>query len=150
MNAKRFLATGLILFLASGLNAADQRPAGPPAPHWDLAVLGKPPATYPAAEPTAKDVKSLFYEGLSFQGKPTRVFAYYGAPKVTAGKKVSAMVLVHGGGGTAFDVWVRLWNSRGYAAIAMDSVRVRAPRHLRPLAAASVRRSAGLGRLRPN
>ena len=30
------------------------------------------------------------------------------------------MVLVHGGGGTAFDVWVRLWNSRGYAAIAMD------------------------------
>ena len=30
------------------------------------------------------------------------------------------MVLVHGGGGTAFDAWVRLWNSRGYAAIAMD------------------------------
>ena len=30
------------------------------------------------------------------------------------------MVLVHGGGGTAFDYWVRLWNSRGYAAIAMD------------------------------
>ena len=84
MNAKRFLATGLILLLASGLHAADQRPAGPPAPHWDLAVLGKPPATYPAAEPTAKDVKSLFYEGLPFQGKPTRVFAYYGVPKVAA------------------------------------------------------------------
>jgi len=30
------------------------------------------------------------------------------------------MVLVHGGGGTAFDYWVQLWNSRGYAAIAMD------------------------------
>ena len=30
------------------------------------------------------------------------------------------MVLIHGGGGTAFDAWVRLWNSRGYAAIAMD------------------------------
>ena len=29
-------------------------------------------------------------------------------------------VLVHGGGGTAFDAWVRLWNDRGYAAIAMD------------------------------
>ena len=30
------------------------------------------------------------------------------------------MVLIHGGGGTAFDRWVKLWNSRGYAAIAMD------------------------------
>jgi dienelactone hydrolase len=31
------------------------------------------------------------------------------------------MVLVHGGGGTAFADWVRLWTSRGYAAIAMDT-----------------------------
>lgn len=31
------------------------------------------------------------------------------------------MVLVHGGGGTAFAEWVRLWNNAGYAAIAMDT-----------------------------
>jgi len=31
------------------------------------------------------------------------------------------MVLIHGGGGSAFMYWVRLWNSRGYAAIAMDT-----------------------------
>jgi dienelactone hydrolase len=31
------------------------------------------------------------------------------------------MVLVHGGGGTAFAQWVRQWNARGYAAIAMDT-----------------------------
>ena len=31
------------------------------------------------------------------------------------------MVLVHGGGGTAFAEWVRIWNKRGYAAIAMDT-----------------------------
>ncbi|MHC4534859.1 MAG: alpha/beta hydrolase family protein [Planctomycetota bacterium] len=30
------------------------------------------------------------------------------------------MVLVHGGGGTAFREWVQLWAKRGYAAIAMD------------------------------
>ena len=30
------------------------------------------------------------------------------------------MVLVHGGGGTAFPEWVELWRKRGYAAIAMD------------------------------
>jgi dienelactone hydrolase len=28
---------------------------------------------------------------------------------------------VHGGGGTAFANWVRLWNGRGYAAIAIDT-----------------------------
>ena len=31
------------------------------------------------------------------------------------------MVLVHGGGGTAYAEWVRLWNRRGYAAIAPDT-----------------------------
>jgi len=30
-------------------------------------------------------------------------------------------VLVHGGGGSAFIRWVKLWNSRGYAAISMDT-----------------------------
>ncbi len=65
-------------------------------------------------------VKALFYEGAPYQGKPTRVFAYYGAP--AGGGKFPAMVLIHGGGGTAFAEWVRLWNKRGYAAIAMDTV----------------------------
>jgi dienelactone hydrolase len=31
------------------------------------------------------------------------------------------MVLVHGGGGTVFPKWVRMWTERGYAAIAMDT-----------------------------
>jgi dienelactone hydrolase len=31
------------------------------------------------------------------------------------------MVLVHGGGGTAFPEWVKLWTARGYAAIALDT-----------------------------
>lgn len=66
-------------------------------------------------------VKVLYYESVPYQGKPTRVFAYLGMPKVAEGQKVPAMVLVHGGGGTAFESWVRLWNSRGYAAIAMDT-----------------------------
>ena len=30
------------------------------------------------------------------------------------------VVLVHGGGGTAFKEWAKLWAKRGYAAIAMD------------------------------
>lgn len=65
-------------------------------------------------------MRAFYYEGEPYRGKPTRVFAYYGAPKVEPGKKVPGMVLIHGGGGTAFDRWVRVWTERGYAAIAMD------------------------------
>jgi len=82
----------------------------------------KTPQTFPApAELEKPGVKAVFYEGAAYQGKPTRVFAYYGVPPTEAGKKVPAMVLVHGGGGTAFESWVELWNKRGYAAIAMDT-----------------------------
>jgi len=82
----------------------------------------KTPQTYPVPKELEKpNVKAVFYDGVSFQGKPTRVFAYYGVPQVEPGKKVPAMVLIHGGGGTAFETWVELWNKRGYAAIAMDT-----------------------------
>ncbi len=130
MNVKQALSVVVLLSLAGGLAAAEKaKPASPQTaaaspvacPQWDLAALFKAPKTYPASEPVAKDVESLFFEGPTFQNKPTRVFAYYGAPKTEPGKKVPGMVLVHGGGGTAFDAWVRLWNSRGYAAIAMDT-----------------------------
>ena len=40
---------------------------------------------------------------------------------VTAASELARNTLVHGGGGTAFADWVKLWNSRGYAAIAMDN-----------------------------
>ena len=124
MNCRRlpsaWLLVSVLLSLVSASSAwsADTTAA---APHWDLDRLGQAPREFPAPEVTAPDVRSLFYEGPSYQGKPTRVFAYYAAPAgASAEKKVPAMVLVHGGGGTAFDRWVRLWTSRGYAAISMD------------------------------
>ncbi|NLY01755.1 MAG: prolyl oligopeptidase family serine peptidase [Rhodopirellula sp.] len=95
-------------------------PKSPAAPHWNLEVLGNAPGTYPADEIAATGVKAMFYDGPAYQGKPTRVFAYYGVPAMKPGERAPAMVLVHGGGGSAFDRWVRLWNERGYAAIAMD------------------------------
>ena len=90
---------------------------------FDLTALSKPPEVFPAAGLEVEGVKSLFYQGASFKGQPTRVFAYYGVPAKSAetpGAKLPAMVLIHGGGGSAFDRWVKVWNSRGYAAIAMD------------------------------
>jgi len=91
----------------------------PPFP-WDLDALGRAPATHPAPGYEADGVRALFYEGLPFQGKPTRCFAYMGVPAVAEDRRVPAMVLVHGGGGQAFPEWVRIWNRRGYAAVAMD------------------------------
>ena len=85
---------------------------------WDLKELSKAPAVHDAPGFEADGLKAVFYDGPAYQGKPTRVFAWVGVPKAEA--PVPAMVLVHGGGGTAFAEWARLWTSRGYAAIAMD------------------------------
>lgn len=85
---------------------------------WDLDALSKPPKSAPAEGFEVEGVKAVFYDGLPYQGRPTRVFAWIGLPKAEG--KAPAMVLIHGGGGTAFADWVKLWTSRGYAAIAMD------------------------------
>lgn len=66
-------------------------------------------------------IKALWYEGAFYQNKPTKVFAYIGYPEMNGQKKVPAVVLVHGGGGHAYAQWIKLWNERGYAAIAMDT-----------------------------
>ena len=121
-----------LLFVS--LAFADEQPAQPnPAKvaepvasirsHFHLDELSKVPERFPADAYNAEGVQSFFYRGVDYHGNPTRVFAYYGVPAKDAsnpGKKFPAMVLIHGGGGTAFDRWVKLWNARGYAAIAMD------------------------------
>ena len=88
---------------------------------WNLDALSKAPGYRENTEFTEPGLKAIEFDGLPYQGKPTRVFAWVGLPKEAAAGKVPAMVLVHGGGGTAHARWVKLWNSRGYAAIAMDT-----------------------------
>lgn len=88
---------------------------------WDLVALTNPPTWSVLERPASSEVKAITFSGLPFRGKPTRVFAWLGIPKLENGQKAPAMVLIHGGGGTAFDEWVRLWVKRGYAAIAMDT-----------------------------
>ncbi|HEY8745137.1 MAG TPA: acetylxylan esterase [Chloroflexota bacterium] len=86
------------------------------AGHWDMQRLALTPDH--ETVPSAAGLQAICYAGEPFQGHATRVFAYLGVPETPP--PWPGVVLVHGGGGTAFAEWVRLWTARGYAALAMD------------------------------
>jgi dienelactone hydrolase len=122
------LAAACLLCAAGmGTGAEKQGATGP----WDLKALQKAPRFEVVGTETVREgetevvLSTLYYEGEPWMGRPTRVFAYYARPaslpaRAPAAKRLPAMVLVHGGGGTAFPQWARLWAARGYAALAMD------------------------------
>ena len=90
---------------------------------WNLDALK---STVPTMTWLRQDqpVHSLTYAGEKYQDHDTEVFAFYASP-ITLGEakpdaKFPGVVLIHGGGGTAFAEWAHLWAKRGYAAIAMD------------------------------
>lgn len=67
----------------------------------------------------------LYLDGPPHKGSPTRFFAIYSLPDVSLQSnrikpgKVPAVVLIHGGGGSAYAEWVRRWNDAGFAAISI-------------------------------
>lgn len=66
------------------------------------------------------NIRGLFFNGLPYHGKPTKVFCWYGVPETLQnGDKAPAVVLVHGGGGTVFPDWVKKWTDHGYIAISI-------------------------------
>ena len=88
---------------------------------WDTKALFEKPLLHDTAERPARGMRSFFYEGADYKGKATWVFAYYAAPKGKAPEGGwPAVVCAHGGGGTAYPEWVKYWNNKGYAALAMD------------------------------
>lgn len=110
------LSVALRAFLSVLILSAAAFPAAA-QPLWDLDELRRPPKV----EWLDSDgpLRSLLYEGEPYGGRPSRVFAYYAFPEDAEGP-VPGVVLVHGGGGTAFPEWAWMWARRGYAAIAMD------------------------------
>lgn len=111
----------LILFLSIALAFVGSCTTAPKAKHfagpWDLEALSAAPAA--AFGPRSNLVQEVYYAGAPFEGKPTRIFAYYARPAVGSGP-FPAMLLVHGGGGKAFREWAEHWAQRGYVALAMD------------------------------
>lgn len=84
-----------------------------------LGQLTAPPAMRAAdGFPQEGGLRAIFFDALPWRGNPTRVFAWLGVPEERAGR-LPGIVLVHGGGGTAFKAWVQKWNDRGYAAISI-------------------------------
>jgi len=85
----------------------------------DLGRLTAAPAVHPAGGfADSGGLRAIFFDALPYRGKPTRVFAWYGAPGSRTGK-VPGIVLVQGGGGTAYKEWVQKWNDHGFAAISI-------------------------------
>jgi dienelactone hydrolase len=103
---------------AKGEAAAEVERVGP----WNLTELKQPPAMRWVAQ--TGPIHSLLYRGEPYQGGETEVFAFYASPATLGNAspqdRFPGVVLIHGGGGTAFADWVWMWAQRGYAAIAMD------------------------------
>lgn len=90
---------------------------------WDLQSMAQAPEH--AWEDQQDSVWSMLYSGEHYRGKSTQVFAYYADPSTLSDQPATSdhypgIILVHGGGGTAFRVWAKQWAQRGYAALAMD------------------------------
>src|SRR4029079_8715165 len=79
---------------------------------WNLTALKN---NVPAMKWIRQDqpVHSLTYAGEVYQGHPSSVFAFYASPitlgEAKPGTKFPGVVLIHGGGGTAFADWAYLW-----------------------------------------
>ncbi len=102
------------LMLFPSLSAAQEPKFGP----WDIKTLQSTEVKPEWGKEVGK-AREVYYPGEPFNGKPTRVFAYYAKPAMGEGP-FPAVVLVHGGGGKAFKDWAEHWAARGYCALAMD------------------------------
>jgi dienelactone hydrolase len=110
-----------------------------PEKYWDIDLLKIKPEyrEAPFSESKADGLQALLIKGFglakgdnSWKGnspsplsKRTRAefFAYMGFPSTPVPKGgFPAVVLIHGGGGTAYVQFVRHWVSKGYAVIALD------------------------------
>lgn len=67
-----------------------------------------------------ENIKGVFLRS-DYKGEESYAFGYLGIPEGAESKKDNpAVLLVHGGGGSAFYQWVREWSDRGYVALALD------------------------------
>ena len=84
-------------------------------------TLYRTPEWRDTTEYAVAGLRSGYYQSLPCRGRPVWVYAYLGVPEGTPPPEGwPGIVLVHGGGGTAFADHVKWWNRHGFAAVAMD------------------------------
>ena len=89
---------------------------------WNMDELSKTPSVRPVPSMSEDGVRAIMIDGPAWNGLKTSAFAYYALPDAaSATNRAPGIVLVHGGLGTAYLRWVKLWRDRGYAAIAVDN-----------------------------
>lgn len=94
-----------------------------PAKYWNLKELSVAPAyrPCPAPESAFEDLKPLLVKGRGPKNAEAEFFCYYGTPEGEKPEKGwPGVVLVHGGGGTAYPQYVKMWKNLGFAVLAPD------------------------------
>ena len=114
---------GTILAAAVALAAHSEPPAArDPAKVWNIEHLKESPRVREYPKTFRGEATPILIEGEPYQGRETWCFAYYGVPEwANAANPAPGIVLIHGGAGTAYPEWVRMWVRRGYAAVCVDT-----------------------------
>ncbi len=60
----------------------------------------------------------MYFTGLTHEGEKVRVYGMYAAPE--GGRKLPAVLHIHGGGQTVNKGWLKTWTARGYAAMSFN------------------------------
>lgn len=101
---------------------SDLFPQRDPSAVWDLPHLRETPHVREWQREFIGEATPIMIEGEPWHGRETMCFAFYGVPEwASPVNPAPGIVLVHGGLGTAYPEWVRMWVRRGYAAVCVDT-----------------------------
>ena len=110
-------------------NLCDGKPSGDagfrddPAKYWDVAALMKVPKYRPNPFPDSDTpgMKSFLVTGKGPKDTEAEFFCTYAVPDSPRPQKgYPALMLVHGGGGTAYPNYIDHWRRNGFAVLAVD------------------------------
>jgi cephalosporin-C deacetylase-like acetyl esterase len=85
---------------------------------WDVPFNNVNAKTVRSYSYDSVKVEEIKYQSRNYKGKPVWIFGYYVYPK--RAQKLPAILLVHGGGGSAHLGRAANWARRGYAVLAID------------------------------
>ena len=118
---KKILAAVVVALAAVAEGAGFEREA--PEKYWDFSSLCKVPKFRPSPykESEQPGMRALLVEGKGPGNSVAEFFCYYAVPDGKMPEKGwPAVVLVHGGDGTAFPRFVDLWKRQGVAVAALN------------------------------